>query len=176
VLFLFSIGVTKGKWGSLVNALLDFKRDYDANTRLARAMPVLAEANAAAYGSWGLRDLGQAMFTALRTGNMPLLLQQAYTAQPHAGCTPAAAYDRLVRGEGMRADLAGLAGGVAATAIVPYPPGIPLLMPGEMLGDAGGPVLQFLAALRDFDRQFPGFGHDTHGITADGGAYYGLRF
>ena len=42
VLFLFSIGVTKGKWGSLVNALLDFKRDYDANTRLARAMPVLA--------------------------------------------------------------------------------------------------------------------------------------
>lgn len=176
VLFLFSIGVTKGKWGSLVNALLDFKRDYDANTRLARAMPVLAEANAAAYGSWGLRDLGQAMFTALRTGNMPLLLQQAYTAQPHADCTPAAAYDRLVRGEGRRADLAGLAGGVAATAIVPYPPGIPLLMPGEMLGDAGGPVLQFLAALRDFDRQFPGFGHDTHGITADGGAYYGLRF
>ena len=26
VLFLFSIGVTKGKWGTLINTLLDFKR------------------------------------------------------------------------------------------------------------------------------------------------------
>ena len=30
ILFLFSIGITKGKWGTLLNALLDFKRDYDA--------------------------------------------------------------------------------------------------------------------------------------------------
>ena len=36
ILFLFSIGITKGKWGTLLNALLDFKRDYDANTPLAR--------------------------------------------------------------------------------------------------------------------------------------------
>ncbi|MFP3561845.1 arginine decarboxylase, partial [Paraburkholderia sp. SIMBA_049] len=27
ILFLFSLGVTKGKWGTLVNTLLDFKRD-----------------------------------------------------------------------------------------------------------------------------------------------------
>ena len=33
LLFLFSLGVTKGKWGTLVNVLLDFKRDYDANAR-----------------------------------------------------------------------------------------------------------------------------------------------
>jgi arginine decarboxylase len=38
ILFLFSIGVTRGKWGSLVNALLDFKRDYDGNAALARVM------------------------------------------------------------------------------------------------------------------------------------------
>ena len=29
VLFLFSVGITKGKWGTLLNALLDFKVDYD---------------------------------------------------------------------------------------------------------------------------------------------------
>ena len=36
VLFLFSVGITKGKWGTLLNALLDFKTDYDRNAPLAR--------------------------------------------------------------------------------------------------------------------------------------------
>ncbi len=176
VLFLFSIGVTKGKWGSLVNALLDFKRDFDANAPLARVMPALVAANPGAYGAMGLRDLAGAMFAAMREGSMPHLLEAAYTTLPEAACSPAAAYDRLVRGAGARVPLAQMAGGVAATALVPYPPGIPLVMPGEALGAPDGPVLRYLTALRDFDRQFPGFGHDTHGIEAEGGEYYGMRF
>lgn len=116
------------------------------------------------------------MFEALRVGKMPQLLETAYTAEPHATCTPAAAYDRLVRGESIRAALTELADGVAATAIVPYPPGIPLLMPGEEMGKEDEPVLRYLTALRDFDRQFPGFEHETHGIVAEAGEYYGRRF
>ncbi|MGE4483425.1 Orn/Lys/Arg decarboxylase N-terminal domain-containing protein [Acidocella sp.] len=176
ILFLFSIGVTKGKWGSLVNALMDFKRDYEANAPLIRVMPALAASHAAAYATRGLKDLAQAMFEAMRSGQMPQLLETAYTVTPHATYTPAAAYDRLVRGEATRTALAGLEAGVAATAIVPYPPGIPLLMPGEALGAADGPVLRYLASLRDFDQQFPGFEHDTHGIEAEGGDYHGLHF
>src|SRR6187401_2212001 len=42
ILVLFSMGITKGKWGTLLNALLDFKRDYDSNTPLAQALPSLA--------------------------------------------------------------------------------------------------------------------------------------
>ncbi|MEE3509719.1 hypothetical protein QN399_26430, partial [Pseudomonas sp. 10C3] len=34
ILVLFSIGVTKGKWGSLVAAMMEFKKHYDANTAL----------------------------------------------------------------------------------------------------------------------------------------------
>ena len=40
ILFLFSIGVTKGKYGTLINALLHFKEDYDANTPLVEVLPV----------------------------------------------------------------------------------------------------------------------------------------
>ena len=36
-LFLFSLGVTRGKWGTLINALLGFHRDILANTPLTRA-------------------------------------------------------------------------------------------------------------------------------------------
>lgn len=176
ILFLFSIGVTKGKWGSLVNALLDFKRDYDANAPLARVMPAMAQANPAAHGTLGLRDLGQAMFAAMRATRMTELMQDAYNTLPQPEMTPAAAYDRLIRGDGAAASLAALAGGVAATAIVPYPPGIPLVMPGEVLGTIDGPVLRYLAALQAFDRQFPAFAHDTHGIEAVAGEYRGMRF
>ena len=44
ILFLFSIGITKGKWGTLLNALLDFKRDYDRNAPLAEVLPDLPTA------------------------------------------------------------------------------------------------------------------------------------
>ena len=39
VLFLFSIGITKGKWGTLLTTLLDFKRDYDSQRPLVEALP-----------------------------------------------------------------------------------------------------------------------------------------
>jgi len=55
---------------------------------------------------------------------------------------------------------------------VPYPPGIPMLMPGEYVGDANGPYLSYLRALHAWDKQFPGFGHDTHGVASVHGAYY----
>ena len=35
VMFLFSIGITKGKWGTLLTNLLAFKRAYDSNRPLA---------------------------------------------------------------------------------------------------------------------------------------------
>ncbi|WP_234730863.1 Orn/Lys/Arg family decarboxylase [Acidocella facilis] len=176
ILFLFSIGVTKGKWGSLVSALLDFKRDYDANTPLTRALPALCAAHPAAYGALGLKELGQAMFKAMGETGYPEKLQEAYNALPLPEMIPAEAHDRLIRGEGGMAGLAALAGGVAATAIVPYPPGIPLLMPGETFGTVDGPVLRYLAALERFDRQFPGFGHDTHGVEPAPGGYRALRY
>ena len=36
IMFLFSIGITKGKWGTLIMNLLSFKRHYDANNRVVR--------------------------------------------------------------------------------------------------------------------------------------------
>ena len=46
---------------------------------------------------------------------------------------------------------------IVATGIVPYPPGIPLLAPGERTGKLKEPVLQYLKSLQDFDNAFPGF-------------------
>ena len=64
------------------------------------------------------------------------------------------------------------AGRTLATGVVPYPPGIPLLMPGENAGPADGPVLGYLNALQEFDRRFPGFEHDNHGVEVIDGTYH----
>jgi arginine/lysine/ornithine decarboxylase len=79
---------------------------------------------------------------------------------------------RLVRNEVERVRLDEVAHRVVATSVVPYPPGIPMMMPGESAGPADGPYIGYLRALRDWDRRFPGFAHETHGVEVDGGEHY----
>ena len=64
------------------------------------------------------------------------------------------AYEHLVQGRVEQVTLEELAGRTVATGVVPYPPGIPLLMPGENAGPADGPVLGYLKALEAYDRRF----------------------
>jgi arginine/lysine/ornithine decarboxylase len=63
----------------------------------------------------------------------------------------------------------------ATVMVVPYPPGIPILMPGESAGAADGPLLQYLAALQTFDKRFPGFEHDIHGVERDAHGNYAIE-
>ena len=171
ILVLFSIGVTKGKWGTLINALLDFKREYDANAPLEQALPALATAHPERYRSLGLKDLADAMFAAMSRFGTTDSMSQAFSILPHPELSPVEAYEQLVRGNVESLGLGEMAGRTVATGVVPYPPGIPLMMPGENAGDAGGPLLGYLKALESFDRGFPGFGHDTHGVEVEDGAY-----
>ncbi|MGI4841220.1 MAG: Orn/Lys/Arg decarboxylase N-terminal domain-containing protein [Janthinobacterium lividum] len=172
ILFLFSIGITKGKWGTLVNALLDFKRDYDANLELELCLPDLLTANQQRYAGMGLRDLSEQIFTAMKVHRTTSTMAKAFGMLPTAEFSPVQAYEKLVRNEVELVPLAKAAGRVVATGIVPYPPGIPLLMPGENAGPTDGPLLGYLNALEAFDKAFPGFTHDTHGIESEAGVYH----
>jgi arginine/lysine/ornithine decarboxylase len=172
LLFLFSIGITKGKWGTLLNALLDFKRDYDRNTDLHEVLPEVVAAAPDAYRRLGLRDLAERMFGQLRDTRQTHWLAEAFSTLPAPVMTPAAAYQQLVRDRIEHVSLDRLADRVLATSVVPYPPGIPMLMPGEATGADDGPYLSYLRALWSWDRSFPGFGHDTHGVENRSGTYY----
>lgn len=171
ILFLFSIGITKGKWGTLVNALLDFKRDYDTNLELDLCLPDLLAANQQRYAGMGLRDLAGEIFAAMKEHRTTSTMTEAFGKLPHVELSPVEAYEKLVRNDVELVTLKESAGRVAATGIVPYPPGIPLLMPGENAGPLDGPLLGYLSALEAFDRSFPGFTHDTHGIESEAGVY-----
>jgi arginine decarboxylase len=66
-------------------------------------------------------------------------------------------------------------GRILAVMLVPYPPGIPLIMPGERITKATKSIQVYLLYARDFDRKYPGFETDIHGLRfephADGRRY-----
>jgi arginine/lysine/ornithine decarboxylase len=172
MLFLFSIGVTKGKWGTLLNGLLEFKRDYDGNAPLAEVLPEIVHAFPQPYRHLGLRDLARQMFDQLRGTRQTHWQAEAFSTLPVPVMSPAEAYQQLVRNRIEQIPLEHLAGRTLATSVVPYPPGIPMLMPGEDAGANDGPYLSYLRALAQWDQRFPGFGHDTHGVENRGGTCY----
>ncbi len=172
ILFLFSIGITKGKWGSLVSALCDFKRDYDANVPLEVALPKLMADYGDRYANMGLKDLADTMFSAMDQFKTTEMMAAGFSTLPVPDMSPVRAYEVLVRGDVEKVTLDELAGRTVATGVVPYPPGIPLMMPGENAGPADGPLLGYLKALEAYDSRFPGFTHDTHGVEVEDGVYH----
>jgi arginine decarboxylase len=171
ILFLFSLGVTKGKYGTLLNALLKFKADYDANQPLADVLPGIVALAPARYAGMGLRDLSDAMFAQMKETRQLELQAAAFSALPVPVFTPAETYARLVHNEVESVPVDQMAHRIAATGVVPYPPGIPLLMPGEHAGGEDSPYLGYLRALQAWDRRFPGFGHETHGVENNDRTY-----
>ena len=171
-LVLFSMGITKGKWSTLLTELLEFKRSYDANLPLNLVLPSVARAAGASYQGMGLRDLCQALHAGYQSHATPSALRQMYTVLPEAAMKPADAYDRLVRGEVEAVSIDQLAGRVSAVMLVPYPPGIPLIMPGERFTPACQSIIDYLSYARDFAEQFPGFDVDVHGLRMHNGEYF----
>jgi arginine decarboxylase len=163
-LVLFSMGVTKGKWSTLVTELLNFKDLYDSNAPLSRALPALAAAHPEAYGQMGLKDLCESIHRVYREDNLPKAQKDMYTVLPEMAERPAGAYEKLVRGQVETVEIDHLMGRTLAVMLVPYPPGIPLIMPGERITKATKSIHDYMLYARDFDKKFPGFETEIHGL------------
>jgi arginine decarboxylase len=163
-LVLFSMGVTKGKWSTLVTELLNFKDLYDANAPINRAMPALAAAHPEVYGKMGLRDLCDAIHKVYRDDNVAKAQKDMYTALPEMAMRPADAYNELVHGRVESVEIDKLMNRIFAVMVVPYPPGIPVIMTGERLTKTTKSIYDYLLYAREFDTKFPGFETDIHGL------------
>jgi len=163
-LVLFSMGVTKGKWSTLVTELLNFKDLYDANAPLKRAMPALAATYPDVYGAMGLKDLCDQIHKVYRDDNVAKAQKDMYTALPEMAMRPADAYNELVHGRVESVEIDNLMNRIFAVMVVPYPPGIPVIMTGERLTKTTKSIYEYLLYAREFDSKFPGFETDIHGL------------
>jgi arginine decarboxylase len=159
----FSVGLDQGRWGAVIEALHEFKRFYDGGVTVGEVMPKLVELHPR-YANLSLRTLCDSMHAAIVALEMLSLAREAVLADPRPVTTPAAAYQELLRGRTRAVPLAEAPGSIAAVIVVPSVPGIPILLPGERIESSGCAAIRYLQALEAFNRTFPGFEQEVHGV------------
>ena len=160
---LFTIGITKGRWNTLLAALQQFKDDYDRNQPMWRVLPDFCKANPG-YDRLGLRDLCQQIHEAYKKYDLARLTTEVYLSDMVPAMKPADAYAKMAHREVERVAIDDLEGRVTGVLLTPYPPGIPLLIPGERFN---GMIVKYLQFAREFNAQFPGFETYVHGLAQD---------
>jgi arginine decarboxylase len=158
---MFTIGITKGRWNTLVAALQQFKDDYDRNQPLWRVLPEFVKKHPR-YERVGLRDLCQQIHSVYSENDIARLTTEMYLSDMVPAMKPADAFARMAHREIERVPVDALEGRVTSVLLTPYPPGIPLLIPGERFNAT---IVRFLRFARDFNARFPGFETDIHGLV-----------
>ncbi|EKN4697123.1 arginine decarboxylase [Yersinia ruckeri] len=172
VLCLFSVGITKGKWGTLINVLLEFKQHYDDNTPIALCLPDLAKNYPQQYGKMGLKDLCDDMFAHMKTSEMDKLQSEAFSNLPKPITLPRKAFQDHMAGRCELLPIEKLAGRISAVGVIPYPPGIPIIMPGESFGSQDEPWLRYIRSIVAWGDKFPGFEKILEGAELREGKYF----
>jgi arginine decarboxylase len=158
---MFTIGITKGRWNTLVTALQQFKDDYDKNQPLWRILPEFCTQQPS-YERVGLRDLCQQIHDMYKANDVARVTTEMYLSDMQPSMKPSDAFACMAHREIDRVEIDQLEGRVTSVLLTPYPPGIPLLIPGERFNR---PIVQFLEFARKFNQQFPGFDTDIHGLV-----------
>jgi len=169
---MFTIGITKGRWNTLLTALQQFKDDYDKNQPLWRVLPEFAK-KFPRYERMGLRDLSQAIHETYAAGDIARLTTEMYLSDLQPAMNPSEAYGHIAHRKTERVEIDRLEGRITTAMLTPYPPGIPLLIPGERFNRK---IVEYLRFTRAFNAKFPGFDTDVHGLVEEeaeaGGRYY----
>ncbi len=161
---MFTIGITKGRWNTLVTELQQFKDDYDKNQPLWRILPEFV-AKYPRYENWGLRQLSDQIHEVYRANDVARLTTEMYLSDMVPAMKPADAFARMAHRETERVEIDDLEGRITSVLLTPYPPGIPLLIPGECFNAT---IVRYLQFARSFNQRFPGFETDIHGLSKTG--------
>ena len=86
-----------------------------------------------------------------------------YTVAIEPAMKPSDAFACIAHGKTERVEIDRLEGRISTTLLTPYPPGIPLLIPGEKFNRK---IVDYLRFTRAFNKAFPGFDTDVHGLMS----------
>ena len=168
---MFTIGITKGRWNTMVAALQQFKDDYDKNQPLWKVLPEFCQKQPR-YEKMGLRDLCDKIHTVYKANDVAKLTTEMYLSDMIPAMKPTDAFAKMAHRKMDRVPIDELEGRTTAVLLTPYPPGIPLIIPGEKFNKV---IVNYLKFAREFNEKFPGFETDNHGLVkeiVDGKAVY----
>jgi arginine/lysine/ornithine decarboxylase len=147
----------------MLTALQQFKDDYDRNNPLWRILPEFC-AKHPVYERMGLRDLCQAIHSQYAKGDIARLVTDMYLSDLQPAMKPSDAFAKIAHRETDRVEIDALEGRITTALLTPYPPGIPLLIPGEQFNRK---IVRYLQFTREFNAAFPGFDTDVHGLVEE---------
>lgn len=168
---MFTIGITKGRWNTMVAALQQFKDDYDKNQPLWKVLPEFVQKNPR-YERVGLKDLCTQIHEVYKANDVARLTTEMYLSDMVPAMKPTDAFAKMAHRQIERVAIDDLEDRITAVLLTPYPPGIPLLIPGERFNKV---IVNYLKFAREFGEKFPGFEADNHGLVKeviDGKAFY----
>ncbi|CAJ0699648.1 Biodegradative arginine decarboxylase [Ralstonia edaphis] len=160
---MFTIGITKGRWNSMVTELQQFKDDYDNNQPLWRVLPEFVR-QYPQYERIGLRELCDSIHSVYQANDVARVTTEMYLSNMEPAMKPSDAWAKMAHRETERVAIDDLEGRITAILLTPYPPGIPLLIPGERFNKT---IVQYLQFARQFNKLFPGFETDIHGLVEE---------
>jgi len=158
---MFTIGITKGRWNTMVAALQQFKDDYDKNQPLWKVLPEFVQKQPR-YERMGLRDLCTQIHEVYKANDVARLTTEMYLSDMVPAMKPTDAFAKMAHRKIDRVAIDELEGRITAVLLTPYPPGIPLLIPGERFNKI---IVNYLKFAREFNERFPGFETDVHGLV-----------
>ena len=167
MLFLFSLGVTRAKSMALLSALNQFKQYFDANAPVKIVLPQLYQTHPEFYETMPIQTLAQTIDSLIQKHNLPETMYHAFDKLPKIMMTPHHAYQKLIQQKIKLVPLQKLMGKTCAVMILPYPPGVPLIMPGEQITEDCKPILDFLLMLDEIGQALPGFETIIHGVETN---------
>jgi arginine/lysine/ornithine decarboxylase len=178
LLFLLTPGVESSKAGTLVSALVAFKRLHDDNALLDDMMPEFVSKRPQRYKGRRLRDLCGEMHAYYREAGVSALQKGQFAPEhlPIPAMTPREASRHLVRNNVDYLPIEEIDGRIATTLFVVYPPGIATIVPGERLDERARPMLEYLKAFQRASNLFPGFDSEIQGLYREVDATGAIRF
>ena len=160
---MFTIGITKGRWNSMLTALQQFKDDYAKNQPMWRILPEFCQ-KYPRYENMGLADLCQYIHLLYAKHDIARLTTDMYLSDLTPAMKPSDAYAHIALRKTERVEIDQLEGRITVGLVTPYPPGIPLLIPGEVFNKK---IVDYLKFSREFNASCPGFETDIHGLVEE---------
>src|SRR5690606_26893828 len=113
---MFTIGITKGRWNTLVAALQQFKDDYDKNQPMWRILPEFCQ-QFPRYERVGLRDLSQQIHEAYRAHDVARVTTEMYLSDMQPAMKPSDAFAAMAHRDIDRVEIDELEGRVTCALV-----------------------------------------------------------
>ncbi len=166
MLFLLTPGVESSKAGTLISAMVAFKRLHDEDAPLDEVMPDFVRRRRSRYGGMRIQELCRSFHDFHRSHGTSRLQRAMFSPEhlPEMVVPPHEAVRALVRNRVDYVPIEEAEGRIVTTLMLVYPPGIGVLVPGERIGPRAKPMLDYFKMFEESSNLFPGLDAEIQGV------------